>query len=737
MKKKLSFDIEGMTCAVCSATCDKALKKLDGVSEVSVNLASKKAQLVYDEDIIKIDNIFKTIEDEGYNPIIKKGEKDEYRKLKQLKVMKTKLAVSLFFASIVLYIAMAPMIGLPPLIDAALYPVAFTVVQLLLTVIVMVAGYKFYTVGFRNLIRLKPNMDSLVALGTSAGFLFSLFESYKILVLADMHAVHFLFYESVAVIIALIMLGKYLEMRSVGKAGEAVKKLLDMSPKHTIIQRDGFEENIPVSEVLLGDVLIVKPGDSIAVDGEIVKGSSYIDESMLTGESLSIEKSTGSKVFAGTINKSGMLAYKAQKVGNDTILSKIIAIVEEAQGSKAPISRVADKVSAIFVPIVSIIAVLAFVLWLLVTKDFVFAVNILVSVFVIACPCALGLATPSAIITGTGKGAQLGILFKNAESLENLSKINSIIFDKTGTLTEGKPGVTDIYASEGFSLLQVLKYTASAEKGSLHPIAQAILNEAKEREITLSEVFDFKSEAGHGVQAVIEGKNIKAGNLSFFENNDEMKKQADIFFDEGKTIVAISIDDKFAGIIAVRDKLKSDTADCIKIIKNMGIKTSMLTGDNKKSAIKIANECGIDDVIAEVLPHEKADVVLKQKEKYKVAMVGDGINDAPALATADCGIAIGGGTDVAIESADIVLTGKSLKGVADALILSRKVMVNIRQNLFWAFIYNIIAIPVAAGILFPMYNILLNPMIAALAMSLSSVSVVTNALRLNLFKSRF
>lgn len=733
MENKISFVIDGMTCAVCAGVCEKALKALNGVSDVSVNLATKKAQVTYDNEVTDITKIYDAIKKEGYTPIEPK-QNDEYRKLKQLRILKIKVLVSLIFAFAVMYIAMAPMINLPPLIDSHTNPVLFTLAQLVLTLIVMAAGYRFYTEGFKNIYRLKPNMDSLVALGTSAAFIYSLVQSYRLIFMDDMHAAHNLFYESAAVIVALILLGKFLEMRSVGKTGEAIKKLLDLSPKTTLVLREGIEQIIPVSEVIKGDILIAKPGDSIAVDGIIVKGVSYIDESMLTGESVSEQKTEGAKVFAGTVNKSGLLHYLAQSVGEDTVLSKIIKIVEEAQGSKAPIAKAVDKVSAVFVPIVAIVAVVAFALWLIFTNDLTFSLTILVSVFVIACPCALGLATPAAIITGTGRAAGLGILFKSAESIQNLSKTKEMIFDKTGTLTEGKPAVTDIHAEEGFTLYDVLSYCASVEQGSRHPIAEAITNEAKEREVKVYEITDFSSEAGRGVRATVNGKSIKAGNIAFFSDDIKIKQAAQKYIEEGKTVVIVGIDDKFAGIISARDKLKSDTAEVIGIIKKAGVKTTMLTGDNRKAAEAVAKICGINEVIAEVLPNEKADAV---KSRKHTAMVGDGINDAPALASADCGIAIGGGTDIAVESADVVLTGKSLKGAAEALILSKKVMRNVKQNLFWAFIYNVIGIPIAAGLLYPLYGILLDPMIAAFAMSFSSVSVVTNALRLNMYKSKF
>ena len=735
MKKKISFKIEGMTCAVCAGVNEKALGKLEGVEEAYVNLATKKAQMVYDDERVSLEDIFETVREEGYTPVLEE-EDEEFRKLKELRKMRIRLLISAVFAAAVLYLSMGPMVGLPALADPARDSLLYVALQFFFTLIVMAAGFSFYTVGFKNLFRLKPNMDSLVALGTSAAFLYSLAESIKVLS-GEMHAAHNLYFESVAVIIALVKLGKYLEMRSIGKAGEAVKKLLDMTPKQTAILRDGLEEKIPVSEVKAGDILVARPGDSIAVDGEIVKGISYIDEAMLTGESVGVEKKAGDKVFAGTISRSGMIAYRAEKIGKDTVLSKIVSIVEEAQGSKAPIARLADKVSAVFVPIVSVIAVITFIVWMAAGKGTAFALNSMVSVFVIACPCALGLATPAAIITGTGKGAQLGILFKNAESLEALSRVKTMVFDKTGTLTEGKPRVAAIEPAEGFSAIEVLKYAAAAEKGSTHPIAEAIVFEAESRFIELPQIEAFSSTAGHGVEATADGKPVKAGNLSFFKDDQEVYNEAEKLAESGETQVIVAIGGRLAGSILLRDVVKPDTPEALSAIKGMGVNAVMLTGDSERAAKRIASECKINEVIAGVLPDGKSETVEGLRERGKVAMVGDGINDAPALAVADVGIAVGGGTDIAIESADIALTGRSLKGVADALRLSKKVMKNIRENLFWAFIYNVIGIPVAAGLLYPINGLLLNPMIAALAMSLSSVSVVTNALRLNLFRSAF
>lgn len=738
MKKKFTFSIEGMSCASCVANSVKALNGVNGVSDVSINFATKKAILTFDDSVTNEQIIFNAVKRAGYNPVMPEPQKQTNEG--HAKTLKIKLIISVISAFIVLYIAMAPMVNLPPLIDMHNNPVLFTLAQLFFTLIVMGAGYKFYTVGFGNLIKLKPNMDSLIALGTSAAFIYSLVQSVRILFFGYTDAAHNLFFESAAVIIALILLGKYLEMRTINKTGDAVKKLLDLSPKFTIVIRDGKEINIPVEQVKTGDILIVKPGGSIAVDGEIVNGSSYLDEAMLTGESVSVQKSKGDKVYAGTINKSGVLHYKAKSTGKDTVLAKIIEIVEQAQAGTAPIAKSADKVAGIFVPVVCLIAVVSFITWLI-FSDLVFALGIMISVFVIACPCALGLATPAAIVTGTGKGASMGILFKSAESLQKLSEVNAFVFDKTGTLTEGSPYVADIFSANGYSKLDVLRACAYAEKGSDHPIAEAVLREADNREIKLDGALleNFKTHEGMGVEVTADGKKILAGTKKLFDStiDDEILKTYEKFSSEGKTVVIISIDGNFAGVIAAIDMPKSDALQCVQALNSSGIKTYMLTGDNYATAQTIAKQSGIENVFAEVMPVDKANEIAELKKQYKVAMVGDGINDAPALATADVGIAVGGGTDIAIESADIVLTGKSLKTVADAYDLSRKTMGNIKQNLFWAFIYNILALPIAAGVLFPFFGILLNPMIAAFAMSVSSVSVVLNALRLNLFKSRF
>lgn len=735
MKKKFTFNIEGMSCASCAASSANALRKVKGVSDVYVNLATKKASLTFDDALTNEETIFAAVKKAGYTPVMRKMPDGE-----RIKTLKIKLIVSMIAAFIVLYLAMAPMIGLPALIDSHHSPRLFVLAQLFFTLVTMAAGYKFYVNSFRNLYKLRPNMDSLIALGTSAAFIYSIVQGARVLFRGVTGAAHNLFFESVAVIIAMIMLGKYLENRTVNKTSDAVNKLLDLSPKQTILLKNGKELIIPVEYVKPGDILIAKPGDAIAVDGVITEGNSYLDESMLTGESVSVLKGEGDKVYGGTINASGVLRYRAEYTGKDTVLAKIIEIVEQAQAETAPISKTVDKVSAVFVPVVCGIALLSFIVWLI-FSDLVFALTVMTSVFVIACPCALGLATPAAIVTGTGKGAQMGILFKSAEALQKLSEVKAFVFDKTGTLTQGKPYVTDIFAAEGFTKLQVLTACALAEKGSNHPIAGAVLAEAQNREIDLEEIDlkDFKTYQGLGVEVNAGGKIIKAGSKKLFDEtaNAEALKMYDKFSSEGKTAVLVGIGGAVAGAIAAADTPKSDAIKCVSVLKHLGVKTYMLTGDNAKTAEKIAAAVGIEEYFAEVMPAEKADKIKSLKESVKTAMVGDGINDAPALAVADVGIAVGGGTDIAIESADVVLTGKSLRGVADAYSLSKKTMRNVKQNLFWAFIYNLLALPVAAGVLFPLFGILLSPMIAAAAMSFSSVCVVLNALRLNLFKSSF
>ncbi len=609
--------------------------------------------------------------------------------------------------------------------------------QLFLLIPVLIAGHRFYYVGFRAIRLLAPNMDSLIALGTSAALLYSLYATYMI---SQGHTeyVHMLYYESAGMIIALILLGKTMESVSKGKTSDAIKKLMGLAPKTALVERDGVEVEIPIDDVLPKDIIVVKPGAKIPVDGIVVEGSTTIDESMLTGESMPVDKKAGDSVYAATINKNGLIKFEATKVGADTALAQIIKLVEDAQGSKAPIAQLADVVSGIFVPVVVAIAVLSFGFWLLMGESFGFALKVLISVLVIACPCALGLATPTAIMVGTGKGAEYGILIKGGEALETTHKIEAIILDKTGTITEGKPEVTDIVTIK-LSEEELLRLVASAEKGSEHPLGEAIVKNAESKGLVLAKTDNFQSITGQGIEVLVDGKNILVGNYKLMDAKKisiaNLAKQSDQLAAEGKTPMFVAIDGEIEGIVAVADVVKKNSAKAIRKLLDMGIEVAMITGDNKKTAEAIAKQVGITRVLSEVMPQDKADEVKKiQAEGKKVAMVGDGINDAPALAQADIGIAIGSGTDVAMESADIVLMHSDLMDVPTAIQLSKSTIRNIKQNLFWAFAYNTAGIPVAAGLLHLFGGPLLNPMIAAAAMSLSSVSVVSNALRLRGFK---
>ena len=736
--KTYTFKVEGMTCSACATRVERVTKKLGGVESSVVNFATEKLTVNIDEDEIGYSEIKTAVDKAGYK-LVKEEEKEEgKKKLEASKVLLIRFIVSLVFTVPLLIITMGHMLGmpLPHIIDSMMNPLNFAIIQVILTLPVMIMGYKFYTIGIKNLFKLSPNMDSLIAISTLAAFIYGLFGIYKITMGDAEYAMH-LYFESAAVILTLITLGKYLEAVSKGKTSQAIKALMGLAPKTATIMRDGKEVVVSVQEVIVGDIILVKPGEKLSVDGEVIEGSTAIDESMLTGESIPVEKSIGSNVIGASINKTGFIKYKATKVGKDTALAQIVKLVEEAQGSKAPIAKLADVISAYFVPAVIILAIISAIGWLMAGETPVFALTIFIAVLVIACPCALGLATPTAIMVGTGKGAENGVLIKGGEALETTHQIKTIVFDKTGTITEGKPVVTDVIAN-GISENEILVLAASAEKGSEHPLGEAIVRGAEEKNLKLKSIEEFNAIPGLGIEVKIDGKTILIGNKKLIKERnidiDVLAKESNRLASEGKTPMYIAIDENLRGIVAVADTVKPSSKRAIETLHKMGIKVAMITGDNKKTADAIATQVGIDIVLAEVLPEDKANEVKKlQGENQKVAMVGDGINDAPALAQADVGIAIGSGTDVAIESADIVLMRSDLMDVTTAIKLSSATIKNIKQNLFWAFGYNVLGIPVAMGVLHIFGGPLLNPMIAAAAMSLSSVSVLTNALRLRQF----
>ena len=742
--------ISGMTCASCAKAVERSVGKLDGVQTVDVNFATEKASISYIPEKVKLSEIKEAIKKAGYEPRDAENknavDEDKIRKEKEVKSLWIKFIVSAVFAVPLFYIAMGQMIKepfgplpLPQIINPDINPLNFGLIQLFLTIPIVIAGYKFYTIGTKAILSKSPNMDSLIAIGTGAALSYSLYSLY-LTFNGDMMAIHNMYFESAGVIITLVLLGKFLESVAKGKTSEAIKKLMGLSPKTAIIIKDNKEIEIPIEEVEVGDVIVVKPGSKIPVDGIVVEGHTSVDESMLTGESIPVEKSVGSHVVGASINKNGTIKFKAEKVGSDTAISQIIKLVEDAQGSKAPIAKLADVISGYFVPIVFAIAVIVSIAWFISGKDIEFALSIFIAVLVIACPCALGLATPTAIMVGTGKGAENGILIKGGEALETTYKIDTIVFDKTGTITEGKPVVTDIITDGDINKDELLKIAASAEKGSEHPLGEAIVKEGEKKNLGLYNIDKFVAIPGHGIEVEIESKGILLGNKKLMQDRKialrKLEEISDKLAAEGKTPMYIAINNKIAGIIAVADIVKESSAKAIMKLHDMGIEVAMITGDNKKTADAIARQVGIDKVLAEVLPQDKSSEVKKlQSEGRFVAMVGDGINDAPALAQADIGMAIGSGTDVAMESADIVLMKSDLMDVPTAIKLSRSTMRNIKENLFWAFAYNVIGIPIAAGVLYLFGGPLLNPVIAALAMAFSSTSVLLNALRLKRFKA--
>ena len=758
MQKKLILKINGMSCTACARSIERNIKKIDGIYEANVNFATETLSVSFENKKINYETINNSVIKTGFS-IVKDKENIDALKMAKYKSDKIKLIISMIFSIPLFYISMAPMIPFiklpyPNILSHSEHPLNFALTALILCIPVMLSGYKFYTVGFSSLFRKNPNMDSLIAIGTTSAFIYSVYSTFLI-AKGNVSSVHNIYFESTAVIIALVQFGKYLESKSKSKAGEAIKKLIELSPKTARIIRDSNEIEVPINEIILNDIVVVRPGEKIPIDGEIIEGFSSIDEAMITGESIPVDKKVGDKVIGASINKLGSFKFKVTSIGENTMLSQIIKLVEDAQGSKAPIAHIADVVSSYFVPVVIVIAITSSLAWAISGSGITFALTVFVSILVIACPCALGLATPTAIMVATGKGAKLGILFKNAQALEHAKKTSVVMFDKTGTLTEGYPFVTDIISSDENHTLQI---AASAENTSEHPLGEAIVRMAKEKNIEMLKVVDFYSMTGFGVECVINAKKVLLGNKKLMETNNidtaMFVSESDRLSRQGKTSIYVSENNKLIGIIACSDKIKHDAIETIKSIHKLGIKTAMITGDNKKTANYVAKEIGIDMVFSEVLPEDKSNEVKKlQSEGFVVAMVGDGINDAPALTQANIGIAIGNGTDIAIESADIVLVKSNTHDVVTAIELSRATIRNIKQNLFWAFCYNTLGIPIAAGVLHLFRHeillssfgdalasimgssLLLNPMFAALAMSLSSISVVSNSLRLNLFKA--
>ena len=762
--KNAKFNIQGMTCSSCSSHVEKAVSKLEGVKNVTVNLLLNNMIVNYDETIVDNEKIIQAVLESGYDASLYEKTKEEKRNEKEgnqtkdnIKIMKNRLIISICFFIPLMYIAMHHMLyewfGLPvPEMIKMLFhgkenAITFGFTQFLLLLPIIYVNRNYFIVGLKRLFKGTPNMDSLIAIGSIAAIIYGIFAIYMIgyglghnqMELVEQYSMD-IYFESAGTILTLVTVGKYLEAKSKRKTGDAISKLINLVPKTAIVIRGGKEIELNLEEIVVGDIIVIKPGGSIPVDGIIIEGNSSVDQSNITGESIPIDKTIGETLISGTINKSGYLKMKATKVGDHTTLSQIIKLVEEASNSKAPIAKIADKVSGIFVPAVISIAFLTIVIWILVGQSFEFALTMGIAVLVISCPCALGLATPVAIMVGTGKGAENGILIKSAEALEVLHSVDTIVLDKTGTITEGKPKVTDIVSS--LSQKELLKIAGSLEKKSEHPLAEAIVEKAKEEEIEILEVKEFMTISGRGIKGKIDGTNYFGGNKSFMkENNIDINSiisQSNELLRQGKTVLYFANENNIIGMIAVADTVKDTSYQAIQELKRKNIEVVMLTGDNKIVAETIGNELGIDKVISEVLPQDKEkEVENLQKQGKKVAFVGDGINDSPALVKANVGMAIGSGTDIAVESADIVLMKNRLVDVVTAIDLSKAVIKNIKMNLFWAFFYNIIGIPVACGIFYPIFGLKLNPMIGAAAMSLSSVCVVSNVLRLRKFQSNF
>ena len=741
---KQEFDIQGMSCAACSSRVEKAVTKLDGINKCNVNLLTNHMSVEYDEKILNDQMIIDCVVDAGYGATLPNNKiKIEKKKIDDSIELKKRFLVSLIFMLPLFYISMGHMMSmpLPSILLGHENAVIFAFTQFLLCAPVLIINKKYFINGFKSLFKGNPNMDTLIALGSSASFIYGIFAIYM-LAYGLGHQNHELvsryhmelYFEGAAMILTLITLGKYLEAKSKGKTSEAIEKLMDLGAKEAIIIVNGIEKKVPVEEVLIGDIILLKPGMSVPVDGIVIEGNSSFDESSITGESMPVSKTVNDNLTCATINLEGTIKFKATKVGSETTLAQMIKLVEEASSSKAPIAKLADQISGVFVPAVITISILTFIIWMLVGQTFEFSLSVAISVLVISCPCALGLATPVAIMVGMGKGATNGILIKSSEALETAHKVSTVLLDKTGTITSGHPSVSDIIEYD----TNLLSIAYSLEKNSEHPLALAINEVANENNIELIKIENFEAVFGKGVKGKINNEIVLGGNLRFMEENEidtsNIKEKIDELSDEGKTPLIFSKNNKIIGIIACIDTIKQSSKLAISKLKEQGIKVVMVTGDNEKAAIAIQKIVGVDEVIAQVLPNEKSEVVKKYQKEGIVAMVGDGVNDALALTQSDIGIAIGAGSDIAIESAQIVLMKDDLLDVSNMFKLSKATMTNIKQNLFWAFFYNAILIPLAAGILYPMFAIKLNPMIASAAMSLSSVSVVSNALRLKNFK---
>ncbi|KAF0091249.1 MAG: Cu2+-exporting ATPase [Fusobacteria bacterium] len=745
----LKLKIEGMHCASCSANIEKTLKETEGVLQCVVNLTTETAKVVYNSKVISASSIIKIISSLGFTAIVTDKGGNFDKKEKEIKKQGIQLAILIICTVPLLYIAMAPMITwlnlpMPYIIDHMHNLVNNALIQLVLLLPIVVIARKMFFLGFKLLFKGKPNMDTLIAVGTSSAIIYSLYNFFILIYNPYANNMDDLYFETAGVIITLIFLGKYLENRAKLKTTNNLKKLYEVAPKTALKVVDGNETEVFIEDIEIGDILLVKPGSKVPIDGRVVRGNSYIDESMLTGESMPVKKEIDGEVFGGTQNKEGSLEIIVTKDSENTAIANIIRFIEDAQSTKAPIAKLADIVAGYFVPVVIVIATIAMILWLIFSGDFQFALRIFIAILVIACPCALGLATPTAIMVATGKGAELGILIKGGEALEAAHKITGIVFDKTGTLTIGKPIVTDIVSDDnniGNEISIAIQYAASLEKASEHPLKDAFIAKVIEDGLELLEYQEFNSIPGQGITGKVAQKLVLVGNKLLMTNNEiEMKTwedKADILNQDGKTAVYVAIDRVIKAVVGIADTLKPESMEVVARLKGLGIKTFMITGDNQKTAEVIGGKVGIERIYANILPTGKADIVKDiQAEGYIVAMVGDGINDAPALVQSDVGIAVGNGTDIAIESADIVLVKENLGDIVNAITLSKKTIVNIKQNLFWAFIYNIIGIPLAAGIVYIFGGPLLNPIFAAMAMSLSSVSVVTNALRLKRFKIR-